>query len=302
MRIGTGLEVGGPVDAVVADAQSLAATGAPTLWVSQIFGWDALTLLGVVGRSVPAVELGTAVVPVQPRHPVMLASQALTVHAAIGGRLVLGVGLSHQMVIESVFGQRWQRPASYMEEYLSVLMPVLHGEQVSFSGEQVSASTFGPLDTPEAEAPEVLVAALGPTMLEIAGRLADGTVTWMTGPRTVAEHIVPTIAASAAAAGRRSPRVAVHLPVCVTDDPDGARERAAKIFGIYGSLPSYQAMLAREAVAGPADLAIIGSEEQVASAVTAVADTGATDCSVTIYGNAEERARTRRLVSDLQPG
>lgn len=299
MRIGIGLDTNGTVDDVVARARELAGTGAASLWVSQIFGWDALTLLSVVGRQVEGVDLGTAVVPVQPRHPVTLAAQALTAQSALGGRLVLGVGLSHQVVIESVFGLPWERPAQHMREYLSVLMPLLAGEQVSFQGEMVRASTFGPLEADGAAPPPVLVAALGPAMLRIAGKLADGTVTWMTGRDTLASHIVPSITAAANEAGRPDPRVVAHLPVCVTGDPDGARERAAEVFAIYGQLPSYRAMLDREGVAGPPDLAIVGSEEEVAAAVSGFAAVGVTEFGAIVYGDRGEQERTRALVAEL---
>ena len=193
------------------------------MWSSQIFGWDTLTVLAVVGREVPGVDLGTAVIPVHPRHPMMLAEQALTVQAASGGRLVLGIGLSHQVVVEGAWGCSFDQPARYMREYLSVLVPLLRGEQVSFNGEVIRTNTFGPLDVVPTPPPPVLVAALGPTMLRPAGTQADGTVTWMVGPDDVADHIVPTITAAASDAGRPSPQVVVTLPVCVTDDADAAR-------------------------------------------------------------------------------
>ncbi len=164
-----------PFDEVVGQVASLRDAGIQTAWASQIFGYDALTALAAVGREVPGIDLGTAVVPTYPRHPVMLAAQALTVQAATGGRLTLGIGLSHQVVIENVFGQSFDKPARHMKEYLSILVPLLEGEQVSFAGETLSASTFGPLQI-DAPAPPVLVAALGPTMLRIAGAhgIGDG--------------------------------------------------------------------------------------------------------------------------------
>ena len=163
MRIGLGLEAdrGGTIDDVVARAETLAAIGVSALWSSQIFGWDTLTALAVVGREVPSVTLGTAVIPVHPRHPTMLAAQALTVQAATGGRLALGIGLSHKMVVEGIWGCSFDRPARYMEEYLSILMPMLAGEQISFQGDALRANTLGPPQTPGATAPPVLVAALG---------------------------------------------------------------------------------------------------------------------------------------------
>ncbi len=302
MQIGLGLDVSGSLDDVVERAEELAATGARTLWVNQIFGWDALTLLAVVGRGVPAVGLGTAVVPVQPRHPVVLAAQALTAQAAVGGRLTLGIGLSHQVVVENVFGVRWDRPASFMEEYLEVLVPLLAGEQVGFQGELVRATTFGPLEVTGAPPPPVLVAALGSRMLGIAGRMAAGTVTWMVGAATLASHVVPTITAAAAGAGRGAPEVVVHLPVCVTEDVGAARDRAGRDFAVYGTLPSYRAMLDREGAAGPADVALVGDEDAVARELHRLAEAGATAFGAVAFGTREERRRTHRLVASIAAG
>ena len=231
MRIGVMFEIERPFDEVMAQVAGLAEAGIETAWSSQIFSMDALTTLAVAGRENPGIHLGTAVVPTYPRHPVMLAAQALTVQAATGGRLTLGIGLSHQMVIENVFGLSFEKPARHMREYLEILMPLLAGEQAAFAGETLSAATFGPLGI-TAPAPDVLVAALGTVMLNIAGRMAQGTITWMTGPKTIEDHIVPTIRAAAAEAGRPEPQVGVGLPVCVTDDVAGARAKAAETFAV----------------------------------------------------------------------
>jgi F420-dependent oxidoreductase-like protein len=298
MRIGLGLEMNGTMDEIVARARVLASTGVVSLWSSQIFGWDTLTVLALVGREVPGVDLGTAVIPVHPRHPMMLAEQALTVQAASGGRLVLGIGLSHQVVVEGAWGYSFDRPARYMREYLSVLVPLLHGEQVSFNGEVIRTNTFGPLDVTATAPPPVLVAALGPTMLRQAGTQADGTVTWMVGPTTVAEHVVPAIT-SASDAGRPAPQVVVTLPVCVTDDPVAARARANKIFAMYGQLPSYRAMLDREGAAGPADVAVVGNEEEVTAQIRRFADGGATEFSGAVYGTPDEVTRSQALLGAL---
>jgi F420-dependent oxidoreductase-like protein len=299
MRIGVGLDTEQPWGDVMAAATSLAGSGADTLWVNQIFGWDALATLTAVAPVTPAVRLGTAVVPVQPRHPVALAQAALAAQAASGGRLVLGVGLSHKVVIEHVYGGTWDRPATFMEEYLEVLVPLLAGEQVSFAGEMVRSSTFGPLATPGVDAPPVLVAALGARMLSIAGRLAAGTVTWMTGPTTVADHVVPTISRAASAAGRAAPEVVVLLPVCVTDDVEGARQRAASVFAVYGNLPSYRAMLDLEGASGPADVALVGDEDDVTRAIGTVAEAGATEFGAFVFGTPQERSRTMALLGAL---
>jgi 5,10-methylenetetrahydromethanopterin reductase len=286
------------VPEITAEARRVAEAGIDMVGVSQTFGYDALTLLAVVGQQVPDVELLTAVVPTYPRHPIMLAAQALTVQAALGApRLTLGIGLSHQMVIEQIFGLSFDQPARHMRDYLQVLMPLLHGEAVAYEGETLKAAT-GSLSI-DAPLPDVLVAALGPVMLKLAGSLADGTATWMTGRQTLESHIVPSITSAAADAGRKDPRVTVGLPVCVTTDIDAARERAARSFALYGQLPSYRAMLDREGAAGPEDVAVVGDEEQVVEQIRALAEVGATEFLAAPFGGREERDRTFALVAEL---
>jgi F420-dependent oxidoreductase-like protein len=286
------------LDAAVDAAGQVESEGFHGYHVPQIFGLDALTTLAVVGRQVPRIELGTGVIPTYPRHPAMLAAQALTTQMACGGRLLLGIGLSHQVVIESMFGLSYEKPARHMREYLSILTPLLHGEPAAFTGETMS--TNASINIPGVEAPPVVIAALAPLMLKLAGTMADGTVTWMTGPATLAEHTVPAITAAAAGAGRPAPRVVVGLPVCVTDDADGARARAAKTFAMYGFLPSYRAMLDREGAEGPADVAIVGDEATVAAGIRRVADAGATDFSAAEFAvDPDERRRTRELLRTL---
>jgi 5,10-methylenetetrahydromethanopterin reductase len=287
MRIGAMFNTEVPFDQMIGEVASLRDAGMQTAWASQIFGYDALTAIAAIGREVPGIDFGTAVIPTYPRHPVMLAGQALTTQAATGGRLTLGIGLSHQVVIEHVFGQSFEKPARHMREYLSILVPLLEGEQVTFAGETLRASTFGPLQI-SATAPPVLVAALGDAMLKIAGQLASGTVTWMTGPATIESHIAPTIRAAAAAAGRPEPRIGMGLPVCVTDDVEAAREKASAVFAIYGQLPSYRAMLDREGAGGPADVAIVGTEAEVTAQIRRLADIGVTDFCAAPFGSADQ--------------
>jgi F420-dependent oxidoreductase-like protein len=299
MRIG--LIVNGPsIDDVKQEVQAAVEAGFASIWMSQIFGLDALTALAVVGREVPGdIELGTAVIPTYPRHPIVLAQQAMTTQAACGGRLVLGIGLSHQMVIEGMYGISFDKPARHMAEYLSALLPLLRNEQVQYEGKTLKASTMGPLTIPGSTPMPVLLAAMAPRMLELAGSVADGTALWMTGPATVAEHIVPSITAAAEKAGRPAPRISVGLPVCVTDNPDSARQQAAQMFQIYGMLPSYRAMLDKEGAAGPADIAMVGDEGTVAKQVSALADTGATDFAAAVFGDDAERARTTAVLKEL---
>jgi F420-dependent oxidoreductase-like protein len=299
LRIGSMIEVDKPLSDVVALLQRYREAGLDHAFASQIFGPDALTLLAVAGSQVPDIGLGTGVVPVHPRHPMMLAQQALTVQAATGNRLLLGIGLSHQVVVEGMWGMSYERPAAYMREYLGSLMPLLHGETVRCEGERVTTNAFAPLEIADVEAPPVLVAALGDTMLKLAGRVADGTITWMTGTATVGGHIAPTITAAAEAAGRPAPRVVVSLPIAVTDDPEAAKARINEAFAIYPNLPSYKAMLDKEGAAAAGDIAFIGDEESVAASISKLADTGATDFVAAVIGDAAERARGFGLISEL---
>jgi F420-dependent oxidoreductase-like protein len=277
--------------------QASADDGFASAWLANIFGLDALTALAVAGSQVPGIEVGTAVVPTYPRHPAALAQQALTAQAALDGRLSLGIGLSHQIVIEGMFGYSFERPARHMREYLAVLLPLLREGRVSFAGETLRAEVG--LTAPCDHDVPVLLAALAPRMLRLAGRDADGTVLWMTGPATIESHIVPAITAAAADAGRAAPRVVCLLPVCVTGDPDGARERAAQMFSVYGQLPSYRAMLDQEGAAGPADVAIVGDEAAVAAQIDALGGVGVTDFVAAEFGQGDDAVRTRALLRDL---
>ena len=301
MRIGTSVaEPSGP-DALgnVADQLRIATDdGFASAWMSNIFGLDALTALAVAGSQVPGIELGTAVVPTYPRHPAVLAQQALTADLAVGGRLALGIGLSHQIVIEDMYGYSFDKPARHMREYLAALVPLLSSEPADFDGETLRAHIG--LSTPRSgRKVPLLLAALAPKMLRLAGRYADGTILWMTGPDTVRDYIVPAITTAASEAGRPDPRVVCILPVCVTDDPGQARADAAKAFAIYGQLPSYRAMLDREGAAGPGDVAIVGDEDAVEGQIMALADAGVTDFVAGEYARGDEGPRTRALLRKL---
>ena len=259
------------------------------MWSSQIFGPDTLTVLAMIGRELGDLDLGTAVIPVQPRHPSMLAAQARTVQDAIGGRLTLGVGLSHQVIVEGLWGIPFERPVQYLREYLAALAPMLRAEPVSVHGEFVSATAAGVIGPTDVTPPGLVVAALGPKMLALAGSVADGTVLWMTGRRTIAEHITPTITAAADAAGRPHPKIICSLPVVVTDDAAAGRQRVNETFALYATLPSYAAMLDREGVTDPAGVALIGSRESVLDQLHGLAQAGVSEFSVVAVGTADER-------------
>jgi F420-dependent oxidoreductase-like protein len=285
------------IDAYVAQCAAVAEEGFPSVWSPQIFGIETLVAIAVAGREVPGITFGTAVVPTYPRHPMTMAQMALAAADATKGRLILGIGLSHQVVIEGMYGMSFDKPAIHMKEYLSILGPLVNDRKVSVAGEGL---TFrGNVSAPGAEPFPILIAALAPAMLKLAGTMADGTITWMTGPRTVADHIIPAMHAAATEAGRPTPQTMVGLPICVTSDVDGARARASKEFAIYGQLPSYRAVLDREGAEGPADIAAIGDERTVAASIKRIADTGATELIANVFGSKEEQARTRELLGSL---
>jgi len=299
VRIGIyrGDAASGPIDKVVGAARDAAAAGYASFWLPQVMGVDAMTALAVVGREVPDIELGIAVVPTYPRHPIVMAQQALTTQAITGGRLTLGIGLSHQPIVEHSYGYSFEKPVRHMREYLDALLPLVREQTVAYAGETVTARIG--LDVRGASPVRVVLAALGPRMLELAGGRADGTVTWMTGPATLADHVVPTIRAAAAAADRPAPMIGAGFPVCVTDDVDAARVNAAETFAVYGTLPSYRAMLDREGAGGPADVAIVGDEATVAAQIAALGAIGVTDLVASIFGSKAERDRTYAFLSTL---
>ncbi|WP_168221068.1 TIGR03564 family F420-dependent LLM class oxidoreductase [Actinomadura sp. WMMA1423] len=284
------------IERTAADLRAAARDGIDSYWLTQAFGTDTLTVIGAVARDLPGLRVGTAVVPVHPRHPMALAQQALTANKLLDGRLALGVGPSHPSVVEPCWGMSYDRPVRYMREYLEALNGALSG-RVRFTGEVLTAR--GDLDVPGAAAPPVLVAALGPRMLEATGALADGTITWMVGPRTLRDLTVPTIRRAAAEAGRPDPEIVVPMPVCVTGDVPAALAVAEAELEWYGTLPSYRAMLDREGCETPGRMALIGSADAVASRIGALADLGVTTFAAKIFGTPDERAATRELVAAL---
>src|SRR4051794_39900639 len=298
MKIGMG--VGGrTVDDVVAGAERSLAEGFDSTWIANIFGLDAIMAAAIAGRAVPGVHIGTAVTPTFPRHPHAMAQQAMTAWDATGGRFTLGIGLSHQVVIETMFGLSFDKPAVHMREYLSVLLPLLRDGSASFDGDEYRV--HAPLERAGvAGSPPVLLAALAPVMLRLAGEVADGTILWMTGPKTVETHVAPRVNKAAADAGKPAPQIVAALPIAVTNDVDGARQTAATAFEIYGGLPSYRAMLDREGAEGPADVAIVGDEDTVAAGVREMADAGVTEFNASCFGDGETIRRTMSLLENLR--
>lgn len=280
MRIGVMIGGRQDLDGLLARTQELEAQGFDSVWMPNVFGLDAMSAFTVIGRETERIELGTAVVPTYPRHPVTMAQQALTVQAASGNRFALGIGLSHKFVIEDMWGMSFERPARHMRDYLEALLPLLRGEETHVENDSYRINaTYG---VPGAEPPPVLLAAMAPRMLALAGSVADGTSLWMTGPDTIEDYIAPALREASERAGRAAPRIVAAFPIAITDDPDDARERVGKMLANYGGIPSYRAMLDREGAGGPGDVAILGDERALDEALDRLEAMGVSDFSASI--------------------
>jgi 5,10-methylenetetrahydromethanopterin reductase len=260
------------------------ALGLHAVWMPNVSarGFDAAMALALGGGRTKHVELGTFVVPTFTRHPIVMAQQALTAQAAAGGRFVLGIGLSHRVSMEEQLGFDFSRPIRHMREYLTCLTALFSGQSVDFAGEEFRIRNFTLTPPPAVTPPPILVAALGPQMLRLAGRLSAGTAIWVGGPRYVAEA-AKTIGAAARAADRPAPRVLASVPVCVTDRATAVREAAAQFFARYGQLPSYRTILDKEGVGGPEEVALIGDEATVQAGLAAFRAAGATDFAAAVF-------------------
>jgi F420-dependent oxidoreductase-like protein len=302
MRIGinTGLARGTSLNDLLAQFERAEQAGFASAWLANIFGPDALTTLALAGTRTQRIELGTAVVPTYPRHPVALAQQALTVQAATNNRLALGIGLSHKVVIETMFGLDYSKPILHTREYLSALNGLLSGQSIKFEGKQYRVQAQ--FTVPNATPPPVLFAALGKQMLELVGKMAQGTITWMGGPKYLGETAVPIITKAAHEAGRPAPRIVAGFPILVTSKRDEARAAASKSFAVYATLPSYRAILDVEGAADAADVLIAGDESAVEQQLQQLASTGVTDFSAAIFDvrdDPDARERTYQFLAGL---
>jgi F420-dependent oxidoreductase-like protein len=303
MRIGlTG--AGSTVANVIRQAERAEADGFSGLWYPSAVLGDPLVAIALAGRTTSTIEFGTAVLQTYACHPVLQAGRAAAVAGAIGspGRFTLGVGPSHQPVIEGVLGLSYDRPGRHTDEYVQILTALLRGESVSFGGDEFRVHATPPALVDGAEIP-VLVSALGPRLLRVAGEHAAGTILWMANATAIEQHVAPRIRQAAANAGRSEPRIVAGLPVAVHDDVAEARAVAAAQFEIYGTLPNYRRILERGGVAGPADAAIVGDEAAVAAQIGALFEAGATDLWAAPYPVGDDgsasRARTRALLQEL---
>ncbi|MFT3851275.1 MAG: TIGR03564 family F420-dependent LLM class oxidoreductase [Ilumatobacteraceae bacterium] len=301
MRIG--LNGGGAtVERMIEQATQAEADGFSALWYPSAVAGDPVAPMAVVGRETSTIELGTSVLQIYTAHPVLQANRALAAAMTMGRPgFTLGIGPSHAPVIEGMFGMSYATPGRHTEEYVEIVAALLHGEAVDQSGDELTLR--GVPAKPPAQPVQLLVAALAPRLLRVAGAVADGTILWMGNARAVESHVAPLINAAAEAAGRPAPRIVAGLPVAVHDDVDEARTVAAKQFAIYGTLPNYQRILAHGGVDGPAQAAIVGDEAAVASQLQGLVDAGVTDIWASIFPVGDDasgsRRRTRALLQEL---
>jgi F420-dependent oxidoreductase-like protein len=265
------------VDDVTSQARRAHEIGVRQVWLAQQFDHDAIALAGLVGAAVPGLGVGTAVVPINPRHPLIVASLAQTAQAAAHGNFNLGLGLGAHEPERQAFGTSWPNTIGRLREYLTVLRSVFDTGALSFHGDEFTADPAWPVTVAGGTPVPIYVAAMGPKALRVTGELADGTLPYLAGPRTIADYIEPTIAKAAASAGRPKARIIAAVPVLVSNDEERARDLAARQLGFYATIPSYQKVIAREAVDNVADLAAIGRADSVIRQLKRYLDAGATD-------------------------
>ncbi|MCV7056914.1 TIGR03564 family F420-dependent LLM class oxidoreductase [Mycolicibacterium gilvum] len=277
---------------LIEDGIAAETAGFSSFWFPQVPGYlDAMTAVALLGASTSSIEIGTAVVPVQTRHPLILAQQALTTNAACGGRFALGLGLSHDWIINGQLGLPYQRPVHTLRDHLDVLAAAFAGPgQVDVDND--TFHVHSPVDVADT-APALLLAALGPTMLRIAGERADGTVLWMADERAIGEHVVPRIGAAALGAGRPAPRVVAGVPValCEPADVNDARAHASEILGHAHLSPNYVALLEHGDADDVGDTMAAGDESAVLTRLRAYRDAGVTDLAARVIPLGDTPAR-----------
>ena len=301
MRIG--LSGGGTTtDRLVQQAVEAEADGFSSLWYPSAILGDPLVAMAMAGRATTSIELGTAVLQTYTCHPVLQANRAASTAAAMGrSGLTLGVGPSHDLVIEGAYGLSYDGVGAHTEEYVTVLSTLLRGEGVAVDGEHFRVHI--PITNALPQPVSVMVSALAARLLRVAGELTDGTILWMGNAKAIETHVAPLINKAASGAGRPQPRIVAGLPVAVHDDVSEARTAAAEMFANYGVLPNYRRLLDLGGAAGPGDAAIVGDEATVAADIQALFDAGATDVWAAPFPVGEDRSssrhRTRALLKEL---
>ena len=291
------------VERMLADAQWAEEAGLASVWVPQIpDDFDALTAATVIGVHTTRIEIGTAVVPVQPRHPIALAHQALSTQAVCEGRLTLGLGVSHHWIIDEMLGLPYGRPVATMGSYLEVLLPALAGPGM-VDVENEMFRVHNPMDITDIVPTSVMIAALGPMMLRLAGERADGTILWLADERAIGSHVASTINGAAQAVGRRPPRIVAGVPICLCgdDEVDVAIDRANRVLSESEISPNYQKLLDHGDARAVGDILAAGSEASIEKRLRSFADAGATDVSlrvVPIGATREDKLASSRRTRD----
>jgi F420-dependent oxidoreductase-like protein len=279
------------VDDVIAQARRAHEIGVRQVWIAQQFDHDAISLAGLVGAAVPGLGVGTFVVPINPRHPLIVSSLAQTAQAASHGNFTLGLGLGAHGPERKAFGAAWPNTIGRLREHLAVLRSIVDDGAVDFHGDELSASPDWPVVVAGGRPIPIYVAAMGPKALQVTGELADGTLPYLAGPRTIAEFIEPTLEAAAAEAGRPKPRIVAAVPVVLSDDADAGRNFAAEQLSFYETIPSYQKVIAREGLDSAAELAAVGSADTVAKKLRTYLDAGASDVVLSSLDRSESADR-----------
>ncbi|MEU7293744.1 TIGR03564 family F420-dependent LLM class oxidoreductase [Streptomyces exfoliatus] len=293
------------IDDTVLLAREARDAGLHSAWFGQSFAYDSPSLAAIVGREVPGLHVGTSAIPVFGRHPLLVSSQAQTAQAATGGRYHLGLALGTRHLTETAFGLPYERPIGLLREFLTALRPLLETGAADFHGELLTATTPYPASVPGARPTvPVLVAAMGPQALRVSGELADGILPFLAGPRALAEHVVPAVAAAASAAGRPAPRIVALVPGVVTSDAEAVREAAGEALALYERIPSYGRAIGLSGASRAAELAVIGDEETVAAEVRRYREAGATEVvfTMTELNGEDDRRRTWKLLGELSRG
>lgn len=291
---------GGVAIASVSEARAVAryanGAGFDSLWISHSTAVDPIVALACVAQDLPDVaEVGTSVVPLYGRHPIGVAQLSRTAQSALGGRFTLGIGAASANAVKTSMGLGWQRPLGFTREFIAALQPLLAGEQADVEGEQLT--THAQLTIDAADTP-ILLAALGPKMLALAGATVAGTTVGQCGPRAIASYVAPTIRAAAEAAGQPEPRIMALIRICVADEQtenhtaayDLARETSMR----YRMVPSYAAVQDMEGLDDLAELHLIGSWERILDGLGEYAAAGVTDFRLEVAApNDAARQRTR---------
>ncbi len=298
MKIGLLTTGSGGILGIAEEAHAAEVAGFEHFIVPSTYGHDPVSILTVAGTRTSTIRLATGVQPIFPRHPAAAAAQAVSAGAASGGRFTLGLGLSHRRGVEESYRMSFERPAARMREYLDILVPLLAGEAVDYQGELYSYR--GIIRSRDRVDVPILLAAMGPAMLRLAGERTDGTILWMAGARAVREHVGPRLTKAASEAGRPSPQIVVTLPVTLTDDVRAARERASAQLQNYAALPSYRDMLDRSGAEQPGDVLLAGDEASLRAQIAELAESGATAFTAWLFDDGTgSRERTRDFLATL---